>query len=447
MRQPVDDTDTRTRGRQRPSRKLIDVAAPAVILLLTVTAPAFIVDDAAFFNYLHNVAEPHAFYYYNGYVQPLSAAISYLLSPLPLAWQPVLYRLPSLAAALLLYRESARFLALRGNGDDAKALALSIVVLLRIIDVFMWANLAFTMWLLLLIATLIAIRAAISGAAFSRFDVALVAFAMLAYPLGLVLLLPLGLHALRAGNRVTRAQTVSLAIVMTMAQLWMLSGATQPLWNDDIAGAPRVFIAQFGGRKLHNLVMVASLGTLMAAVWWARRAAAAVRADLIVTASLCGIAWATAVAYLLSNRFVRYSGGFETRFVVPAAFCGLIAIGWMVLADRVVERRARWVGAVAGAAGMFLIAHLYGTLRGPLELALMKYQFVAVASRARAACPPHDVYVFEDEESSPLLFCRPLVLEPGDDLILRNFVPSVGGIEPDGAATARPFVLNPKPFP
>jgi len=82
----------------------------------------------------------------------------------------------------------------------------------------------------------------------------------------------------------------------------------------------------------------------------------------------------------------------------------------MVLARRVEPARSMQAGAYVGVAVAVIVVSLYSTLRGPLELALMKYQFVIAGSAARAHCRADEVFVFEDDESSPVLFCRPRVL-------------------------------------
>jgi hypothetical protein len=53
--------------------------------------------------------------------------------------------------------------------------------------------------------------------------------------------------------------------------------------------------------------------------------------------------------------------------------------------------------------------------------------------------------VFESDAASPVVFCRPRPLPPGD-FVLRDFVPTVGERNPADNDNARPVVINPRPL-
>lgn len=431
-------------GRPRVS---IDVVAGGVIVLLSVTAPAFGVDDAAFFNYLHNVIDPSPLYYYMGYVHFMPELITYLLRPLPLLPQVLLYRVVPLVLALLLYRESAKLLALRLPGRDAKILALGLVLVLRAVEVNLWANLSHSMWTALLVATAAVLRCNVEGRAYSWRAWLAVLIASVTFPVGLTLVLLFVAFAATTSNRRLKAQNAALALATVSVQAWSLGGSPDPAVNTNLMAIPRMFADGFRDRKLHNLIALGSLAVLPALLWWTRRRPRESRAaDRAVMASLCWLAWSSSVLYVASSRFARYDGGFESRFAVLPAFCALIAVGWTILSDGESLRRSLRVGIHAGASIAVVAASLYGSLRGPLELALMKYRFVAVAAAARSACRPDEVYVFEDDETSPALFCTPRAL-PRGDFQISGFSPSVGSGDPEATPEARPFVMNPKPFP
>ena len=141
-----------TRG---PSFEFI---AYSVIALLAVVAPAVNYDDAAFFNYVNNVPVPYVFYYHNGYVHVVPQLVAYVLSPLPLVVQLVLYRVVPLAAAMWLFTEASRLLALRLDQRSARIVALASVLVLRVMAPMLWATLSYSMWLGLLAALFHVIR-------------------------------------------------------------------------------------------------------------------------------------------------------------------------------------------------------------------------------------------------------------------------------------------------
>lgn len=416
-------------------------------MLVAITAPAFLHDDALFFNYVNNVSEPHLLYYHGGYVHAISEAVSFALSPAPFVVQAVAYRLVPFALALLLYREIARLLTLRMAGNDAKVLAIGIVLVLRVVEQNLWANLDYAAWMALLVAIPFVIRAGLERANYSWFAFTGVLIAASTFPPGIVLvLLFLGFGATTSSRRV-RVQNFALTVLAAAVQAWVVAGSPDPALNSGLLAALRVFVDTFRDHKLHNLIATASLLALLALLAFSARGdSRARRDDVLVAASACAVAVGWTVLYVLSSRFAEY-GGFESRYVVLPAFCAMLVIAWTVLADPAPLRRSHSVGVFIGIAVTLVTAGLFGTLRGPLEFALMKYRFLAVASDARANCPPDEAFVFEDAAGSPLVFCMPRSLPASGDYHLTGFAPSIGVAAPDDEPEDRPFLLNPKPFP
>jgi hypothetical protein len=425
----------------------VDFAAVMIITLVAITAPAFLHDDAVFFNYVNNVDRPHPLYYYAGYVHVIPQAVSWMLQPLPLVMQAVMYRLVPFALALLLYRETARLLAARRPGDEASMIALGIVLVLRTVEDNLWANLSFASWLALLISIAFVIRVRLESGTYSWFAFCGLLIVAVAFPPGLLLVLLFVANGATTASLRIRIQNLALAVITVAAHAWVASGSPIPTLNTGFLDAPWMFVDAFRERKLHNLVVIASLVTLpVMLAWWTRRARS-LSQDVVVIASACAIGVGAAAVYVMSSRFLHYYGAFEPRYAVTPAFCAMLAVAWTVLADRAPQRRSMSVGIFTGIAVTVVIAAIFGTLRGPLEFALMKYRFLGVASEARLNCPPDEVFVFEDEAGSPFVFCTPRSLPPGADYRLNGFAPSVGVSAPDDAIDDRPFLLNPRPFP
>jgi hypothetical protein len=425
----------------------VDFAAVLIITLMTITAPAFLHDDALFFNYANNVRDPHVLYYHGGYVHAISETVSYALSPAPFVVQAVAYRVVPFALALLLYREIARLLAWRLAGDEARLLALGIVLVLRAIEHNMWANLDYAAWMALLVAIPFVIRTRLEGASYSWFAFTGVLIAASTFPPGIVLaLLFLGCGATTSSRR-ARVQNFALALIAAAVQAWVVTGSPEPALNRGLLTTLRAFVDTFRDNKLHNVIACASLlASLTLLAFWVRGDSRARRDDVAVSAAACAVAVGWTVLYVMSSRFAEY-GAFESRYAVLPAFCAMLVIAWTVLADRAPLRRSQSVGVFTGIAITLITAGLYGTLRGPLEFALMKYQFLAAAAEAQANCPPDEAFVFEDAAGSPLVFCTRQSLPASGDYYLTGFVPSIGVAAPDDEPEDRPFLLNPKPFP
>lgn len=414
----------------------------AIMAILAVLAPAFLVDDVAFFNYVNNVEGPHLLYYYTGYVHLIPELVSYLLSPLPLVAQLLLYRVPPFVAALLLYREAARLLMLRGSATEARLLALAMILVLRAFDPSLLANLSHSAWAVFLAATMLAIRINLGDGRYSGAGLAGVVVAGLAFPLGNVLGGLLAFHALTSPVR--RGQNAALAATIIVGQALMSAGAPEPLWNSRLASAGYWFLASFHDTKLASLLAVLAPAVLTGAVVWARRHARR-NGGLMVMGSLAYVGWTSVGAYVVSSRFDLFDGAFDERYSVPALCCALMAVGWMLLSARPEPARMRWIGAYAGAAVMLAVVVVFSARRMPLGQAMMRYDFVIGAAAARQQCRADEMWVYEDNESSPVLLCRPLV-RPATNFYLRNFDPVMGSWEPDKSDPGRPFILGPKPL-
>jgi hypothetical protein len=208
--------------------------------------------------------------------------------------------------------------------------------------------------------------------------------------------------------------------------------------------APWMFLAGFREHKLAALLAVLSSVTLAIALRWAWRGDRhAVNAVVIMP--LCALGWGSLALYVASSRFVRYDGAIPPRYVIPVLCCGLVAVSWIALSRPNVAARARSIGLLLGAAATCGVFFFYGNLRGPMEITLMKYRFVSDAARWRQACSDGEVLVFESDAASPLLFCRPRLLPPGD-YILSNFTPAIGSSSTDDVDEDRPYVINPRPL-
>jgi hypothetical protein len=100
-------------------------------------------------------------------------------------------------------------------------------------------------------------------------------------------------------------------------------------------------------------------------------------------------------------------------------------------------------GALAGGALALLLHVEYTSLRGPLELSLMKYRFLAVAAESRKYCQPTETFLFEDDDTSPVVLCRARDLPPGF-LPITDAPPSVGSAQ--RRETELPGIFVPEPL-
>jgi hypothetical protein len=216
--------------------------AACCILLFSTIAPALGHDDAVFLNFVNNVERRPLLFYYNGYVALIPELTAALLSPLPLLYQALLYRLPPLVATLLLYREMRRLLAFSGVVHGSW-LALAILMVLGAVMPSLWANVALTQWLALLIATCYVTRINAGGGSYSVAGAAGVVFAALAAPPGIILA---GLMLAHAITKVApfRSQAL-LAAAIAIPLMVVTLGDRELQVNTDPLAAPFHFIASF----------------------------------------------------------------------------------------------------------------------------------------------------------------------------------------------------------
>jgi hypothetical protein len=426
----------------RPSAGFV---AYCVIALLAVTAPAFTRDDVAFFNYANNVEAAYPLYYYGNYVHVIPQLTAYALRPLPLLYQAVLYRLLPLLLTLLLYREMTRLLRTGGTGYLV-SIALGTLLVLRVNDASLISNMSMTMWAMVMIATCYVTRINAAGDRYSATGLAGVWIAGSAFPLGAIIAVLLLAHSV-FGDPVRRRQQAIVSAAILAAQVALSSGTPAPRWNPHLFGLPDGYLsAGFLEYKVWTLLALAAMGTLGAALWWTWRVEP--DSDMrprsrVVISSLALIGWSTIGLYVISERFARHHGGIDGHYVLPTTMCALLSAGWMFREWHQPALRPLLLGVFVGLTTTFAAGGLYTKLRGPLELSLMKYRFVQLSEAECARGGPNKVYLFEDDASSPVVFCHRLAA-PNEDVIVK-VPPAVGGFDPDHE-TDRGYVLGPKPF-
>jgi hypothetical protein len=427
---------------RRPSA---DFIAYCVIALLAVTAPAFTRDDVAFFNYANNVEAAHPLYYYGNYVHVIPQLTAYALRPLPLLYQALLYRLLPLLLTLLLFREMTRLLR-TGGTDFVVSIALGTLLVLRVNDASLISNMSMTMWASVLVATCYVTRINAAGGRYSVPGLVGVWIAGSAFPLGVIIAVLLLAHCV-FGDPARRRQQAIVAAAIVAAQLALSSGTPASRLNPALLGIAAVdFREGFSDYKVWNLLALAAIATLGSAMWWTWRVEP--DSDMrprsrAVISSLALIGWSTIGLFVISERFARHHGGIDGHYVLPTTMSALLSAGWMFRAWHRPALRPMLIGLFVGLTTMFAAGGLYTKLRGPLELSLMKYRFLQLSEAECARGGPNEVYLFEDDGSSPVVFCRRLPATTEDVLV--TVPPAVGGFDPDHE-TDRGYVLGPKPF-
>ncbi|HYE84973.1 MAG TPA: hypothetical protein VEA16_01365 [Vicinamibacterales bacterium] len=422
----------------------LDFVAYAVIVLLVAIAPAMNIDDAVFFNYLNNTEAPRPLYYYMGYVHLIPEVTAYALSPLAPVAQAVLYRVVPLATALILYRELARLFGLSGALMEARLLALGIVLVLRVFEPDMWANVSYAAWTALIAAMACVARKSAAHGPYSTAGGAGLFVAGAAFPVGAVIVPPLIVDAVIGPDAVRQRQSASIAVSIIVTHVVVAWGAPDAMWNADWIQVPFQFLDGFREDKLENSTVVFSIVVLCVALSmvFLRPVAQSTRR---VVGSLTFVGLASLGVYVASARFALFGGGFPSRYAVTALGAALATLAWLLLVWRPAHRpllAGMFFGAAASLAAVGMSMHL----RGPLEWALIKYRFMQVASDARQDCHNDQHWVFQDDKSSPVLLCRRRSVRPGEEEVLRNYTPSWGDRDSDQSDPTRPFILNPKPL-
>jgi hypothetical protein len=418
----------------------MDLMATMVIVFLAATSPAFDTDDASFFNYLNNVVDARPLYFYTGYVHVIPQVVTYALSPLPLLWQVLLYPVLPVVLAVALYFRLSRLFRRRAAPWEANALALCTIIVLRVVQPVMWANLSNSNWTALLLAAVVILDAGMDDAPYSAWTAAGVVIAGLAFPPGVTIAVLLMIQ----WARVRRLQPAILAVLIVGGHIIIGSLSPEPGFNTRLLEAPWMFVSSFREYKLIWLITIASVLSLAMAFRWSLRPEH--RSEhLAIIGSLCAMGWLSLGLYVASTRFVRYDGGIPPRYAVPVMFCGLVAVAWMALSQPDALERSRRLGIYIGTAIACGVIFFYSNLRGPMEIALMKYRFVSDAAAWRQDCKDDQVLVFEADAASPVMFCRPRLLPEGDNII-RSFTPMIGEVGDGDIDEDLPYVISPRPL-
>lgn len=418
----------------------LDLAATMVVVFLAATSPAFDTDDASFFNYLNNVVDARALYFYTGYVHLIPQVVTYVLSTLPLLWQVLLYPIIPVLLAVAMYRRLSRLFQRRASPWEAATLALAVMIVVRVVQPVMWANLSNSNWMALLLAAVVILEAGMDNVRYSAMAATGVMIAGLAFPPGLTLAVLL----LIQWGQVRRPQPAILAALIVSGHVVIGLLSPDPGFNTRLLEAPWMFVASFREYKLISLITVASVLSLAIALRWSLRPEH--RAEhFTLIGSLCAMGWLSLALYVASSRFLRYEGGIPPRYAVPVMFCGLVAVVWMALSQPDAEERSRRVGIFIGSAIACGVIFFYGNLRGPMEIALMKYRFVSDAAQWRKDCTDDQILVFEADAASPVMFCKPRILPEGDNII-RSFTPMIGEVGTGDVDEDLPYVISPRPL-
>lgn len=413
---------------------------------LSMISPAFNIDDVYFFNYMNNVADPHAVFYHRHYVQLVPELAAYALKGLPLAAQAVLYRVVPYGLVWMLFREVHRLLRADGRVGESVILSAAIMSIVWWFEPVQLTNLTWSSVTLVLLSITHVVRVGLEGRRYSA--AALIGFVLTvaSTPFGLLLVIPLLLQALRADDAGLRHQTLAAAIGLTAIGLWLsLPTAGRVLLPRDLLSIVSDFRAGFTGQhRVNNLVVVFSSAVLLIAGANSlfKRAVLPSRPE---TLPLAWMGLASVALVLATDRVPENSGAFGTNHVLPTLMCALLVVTrWIVvMPDR--DRRALSVGIAAGVAAASTATVLLTQLRGPLEATLMRYQFLRVAEEFRRDCRNGDAMVFEHEDTSPVVLCRAQPLAVGRHSQL-HVPPSVGLANPDTMADEGPVILVFEPF-
>jgi hypothetical protein len=417
-----------------------------VIVFFALIAPAFGQDDAAVFNYVNNVLGVRPVVYYLDYVPIVPELVAYALRGLPFVVQAVLYRVLPLCVALMLYREWRRLLEPDGDRLEAGLLTLAAVLIVRAADPYIWANLMQVITPMFLIAVLHAVRIGRGSAPYSWWALPAMWLAAVSVPYGILLVPILLTQVWRGGNAARTWQSAGLALAIVAGYVWTNAYflATTVRIGDPLAIAA-TFRSGFATEyRLYNVIVVIASLVLTAAVIeaWRRRRD---RNDTLITSALAFVGLVSIAGCLVSDRLAFNDGGFGAAHALPALIAMLIVVSRAILRVGDVPRRAVLVGVFAGVAAAATGRVLYQDLRGPAEVALMKYQFLRDAEAFRRDCREGDAVVFEDEDHSPVVLCRPRHFADGLHPQV-GFTPAVGVYDYDASPDERPFIYVGKPL-
>jgi hypothetical protein len=395
---------------------------------------------------MNNVVGVRPITYYLGYVPAVPEFVAFVLKGLPFVTQAVLYRVLPFGVVFVLYREWRLLLARDGARADAALLTIASLVIVRVVEAHIWGNLMLVIWPMFLAAVLHAIRIARESRPLGVGAMAGIFLAALSIPCG-ILLAPLLLMQVRpGGDRRRNVERIVLAVAIAGGYAWLNAHflATSVVFGNplEIAAAfRRGFATDY--RLFNTIAAVASL-TLTAALIlaWRRRRGTD---DIMVAASLASVGLITVAAYLVSDRLPFNDGGFGGVHILPALMAMLIVISRAILRIDDAARRAVLVGVFAGVAAASVGREIYMHLRGPAITAISKYRFLGDAEAFRQSCTDGERLIFEDEDDSPVVLCRPQRFEYGLHE-QTNFTPVVGAYDTDAEPREHPFIYNGQPL-
>ena len=436
----------RSHDRAWPLRLTGEHWSVLLIAFVAFTAPAFGQDDAAFFNYFNNVSNARPVFYYLEYVPLAPELVAYALRGLPLVFQAVLYRVLPFIVMLVLYRELRGLVRVDRGGTAAGLFAIVAVLLLRVVEANIWANLVFVITPMFLAAALHILRINREGRQYSAWAMAAIVLAAVSVPFGILLVPILLAHVPGDQDRRRRLQHVVLGGLLTAAYAFFNAHALRTAVSlSDPMTIAVTFLHGFRSEyRFNNIVATVSLLVLAMAVveaWWRGRS----RVEIVTTVCLAWLGAASVGGVIVSDRLLRGDGGLGAAHVLPALVAALVVTCRFILDVRDRERRALLVGVFAGALGVAVVAEMGGQLRGPLETALMRYRFLMVAEGFRQHCRDGDGMVYEYEDSSPVVLCRPRAFSPGRHL-QSSFPPTVGSRDPEALEDEQPLILVGQPL-
>lgn len=417
-----------------------------LIACIAAIAPAFDQDDVAFFNYMNNVIGARPVFYYLDYVPLAPELVAYVLRGLPFVVQALLYRVLPLSVVLVLYRELRVLLRRDADPVAAGVLALAAMLILRVIEDLIWANLTFVITPMFLAAAIHVMRVNRDGQRYSWWALGTIILAAVSVPFG-ALLVPLVLLQIPgATDPVQRRQNVTLAVAITAGYLLLNA---RVLGSAISVSNPRAIVATFlsGFRsdfRWNSVIACVSVlvlaGALVETIYRRRG-----RPELVMRAGLALIGIGAVAGVLVSDRLARGDGGFYAVYVLPPLLAAMIVVGQAVLRIADHARRMLALGICVGITGVAISMTVGPRLRGPLELTLMRYRFVMVAEAFRADCRAGDAMVFEHEDTSPVVLCQPREFPVGRHL-QSEYLPSIGQRDPNALPDEQPVIVVGQPL-
>lgn len=410
-----------------------------VIALLALFGPVLDQDDAAIFNYLNNVVEPHAMVRPRDYAPLPQMLFAYSLKDLPFVVQAIAYRLPPFFVMLLLHRELRRLLERHGTEAESVMLSMSLMAALWWLAPAFWTNLNLTTTTAFLAASMHVVRIGAEGRDYSAGGFAGLTATAASTPLAVILLPPLAYQTWQARGRGNARRLAIISSVVALLYASSSAAVAGVLVTPNVASIPALFLAGFETDYALNNALVALAGGLLvvAALTMVWRGADA--SSRVAVLSLAFIGLASVAAVILTDRLREDGGGFSPGHTLAPLLCAAAVVAHAGV--RLAPGRRRSI-TLAGTCGLILavtaVTWRYDA-RGLLETAFMRYRFLMVAQQFRLECRDGDLMVFEEEDNSPIVLCRPQRLPTGTHL-LTDFAPSVGRRDPLAPDDERPVI-------